>query len=88
MKSKHLIQLTMGLMTSLSISCVSAGLEQKCVTFDVEETVKVWQCYTTIDRVSSVGQLIVYVEPVEIILAVLKLSREREKERARERERY
>lgn len=47
---------------------------KKIITFDVEEAVEVRQRDTAVDRVPAIRQLIVCVEPLKVVLAVLKLE--------------
>lgn len=47
---------------------------KKIITFDVEEAVEVRQRDTAVDRVPAIRQLVVCVEPLKVVLAVLKLE--------------
>lgn len=45
-------------------------------TFDVEEAVEVRQRDAAVDRVPPIRQLVVGVEPVEVVFAVLELEQQ------------
>lgn len=55
-------------------SLVKQKLEVVSVTFDVEEAVEVRQRDAAVDGVPPIRQLVISVEPVEVVFTVLKLE--------------
>lgn len=50
---------------------------ERCQTFHVEEAVEVRQGHAAVDRVAPIRELVVRVEPVQVVLAVLELEEDK-----------